>query len=142
MAFPDLSQNGKRFDKRGRDGIGTAFRRMRRSGSQRTTDDSTVKDRSRRPQAGSAAAARPDRALKTPRAASAPPLPARPLMRREGEKPAERVPVILETAGSDHYRLIDSGMGEKLEQYGPYRIVRPEAQALWPRGLPDAVWDK
>lgn len=101
-----------------------------------------MKDRSRRPQAGSAAAARPDRALKTPRAASAPPLPARPLMRREGEKPAERVPVILETAGSDHYRLIDSGMGEKLEQYGPYRIVRPEAQALWPRGLPDAVWDK
>ena len=29
------------------------------------------------------------------------------------------------------YGLIDSGHGRKLERYGPYRFVRPEAQALW-----------
>ncbi|MCD2183637.1 class I SAM-dependent rRNA methyltransferase [Rhizobium sp. GN54] len=68
--------------------------------------------------------------------------PQRPVRVHAGEKPAERVPVILETAGTDDYRLIDSGAGEKLEQYGPYRIVRPEAQALWPRSLPAHVWDR
>lgn len=61
---------------------------------------------------------------------------------REGEKPGERVPVILETTGSSDYHLIDSGHGLKLEQYGPYRIVRPEAQALWPPLLPAHVWEK
>ncbi|WP_026613468.1 class I SAM-dependent rRNA methyltransferase [Ensifer aridi] len=61
---------------------------------------------------------------------------------RTGEKPAERVPLILETAATAGYHLIDSGDGEKLEQYGPYRIVRPEAQALWPKALPASVWDK
>ncbi len=119
-----------------------------------------VKDRPRRPKSGPAApvkartpssaqAYRPP-AAKTPASKPtsgketrpAPELPARPLMRREGAKPAERLPVILETAGSDQYRLIDSGAGEKLEQYGPYRIVRPEAQALWQRSLPDSIWDK
>ncbi|WP_085024877.1 class I SAM-dependent rRNA methyltransferase [Ensifer aridi] len=61
---------------------------------------------------------------------------------RTGEKPADRVPLILETAATAGYHLIDSGDGEKLEQYGPYRIVRPEAQALWPKALPASVWDK
>ena len=61
---------------------------------------------------------------------------------RKGERPAERVPVILETADSDGFRLLDSGDGEKLEQYGPYRIVRPEAQALWPRTLDDGEWSQ
>lgn len=60
---------------------------------------------------------------------------------RTGEKPGERIPVILETAASGDYHLIDSGHGLKLEQYGPYRIVRPEAQALWPPVLPPHVWD-
>jgi len=67
--------------------------------------------------------------------------PLRKIAAHTGEKPVERVPVILETAGTNDYRLIDSGAGEKLEQYGPYRIVRPEAQALWPRSLPAHVWD-
>jgi len=125
------------------------------------TDDgrSIVKDKHRRPKSGPAAPARakahtrPAVKAEAPRAAAprppapnreprpAPEAPARPLIRRDGEKPAERVPVILETAGSDQYRLIDSGAGEKLEQYGPYRIVRPEAQALWQRSLP-SLWDK
>lgn len=52
------------------------------------------------------------------------------------------MPVILETKGSSDYHLIDSGHGLKLEQYGPYRIVRPEAQALWPPLLPAHIWEK
>jgi 23S rRNA (cytosine1962-C5)-methyltransferase len=58
-----------------------------------------------------------------------------------GERPPERVPVILESVASGDFHLIDSGYGLKLEQYGPYRIVRPEAQALWPPALPAHVWD-
>lgn len=56
--------------------------------------------------------------------------PQRALIVRTGERPAERVPLILESQGAGDFHLIDSGEGEKLEQYGPYRIVRPEAQAL------------
>ena len=61
---------------------------------------------------------------------------------RGGERPAQNVPLILETKPNDDYSLIDSGEGEKLEQYGPYRIVRPEAQALWPRSLKDSAWQR
>lgn len=68
------------------------------------------------------------------------PTPAR--SRRLGKRPAERIPVILETAITDGFQLIDSGSGEKLEQYGPYRIVRPEAQALWSRQLSEAEWNR
>lgn len=78
-------------------------------------------------------------AVKAERVAA--PFSDRPLMRRQGDKPAERVPVILENRSSDGFRLIDSGAGEKLEQYGPYRIVRPEAQALWTRTLPEREWE-
>ncbi|MEK1873434.1 MULTISPECIES: class I SAM-dependent methyltransferase [Rhizobium] len=66
----------------------------------------------------------------------------RPLMVRTGERPAERVPVILESLGAGDFHLIDSGNGEKLEQYGPYRIVRPEGQALWQPSLPKQTWEK
>lgn len=61
---------------------------------------------------------------------------------REGERPREAAPVILETSGEAGYRLLDTGAGLKLEQYGDIRVVRPEAQALWPKALPDAEWDK
>jgi 23S rRNA (cytosine1962-C5)-methyltransferase len=61
---------------------------------------------------------------------------------RPGSRPAERTPVILETAGEAGYRLLDSGYGEKLEQYGAVKVVRPEAQALWPKALPEAEWRK
>ena len=66
--------------------------------------------------------------------------PQRVLQRREGALPAERLPVILEVAPDAEYALIDSGVGAKLEQYGPYRIVRPEGQAIWQRALPAAEW--
>ncbi|MGE0503742.1 MAG: RsmD family RNA methyltransferase [Rhizobiaceae bacterium] len=62
------------------------------------------------------------------------------LPRRPGALPAERVPVILEVAPNADYALLDSGDGEKLEQYGPYRIVRPEGQAIWRRALPARDW--
>ncbi len=65
----------------------------------------------------------------------------RPMIERNGERPPERIPVILESTGAGDFHLIDTGNGLKLEQYGPYRIVRPEAQALWKPSLPDHVWD-
>lgn len=68
--------------------------------------------------------------------------PIRQLQKRHGERPAERVPVILETPGAGDFHLIDSGKGQKLEQYGAYRIVRPEGQALWSPSLASHVWDK
>ncbi|WP_084367376.1 class I SAM-dependent rRNA methyltransferase [Rhizobium sp. RU36D] len=69
------------------------------------------------------------------------PVTERVLTLRSGERPAERVPLILHSDGAGDFHLVDSGNGLKLEQYGPYRIVRPEAQALWPRALPDHVWE-
>ena len=29
------------------------------------------------------------------------------------------------------YTLLDCGRGEKLEQWGPYTLVRPDPQAIW-----------
>ncbi|MEO5326134.1 class I SAM-dependent rRNA methyltransferase [Mesorhizobium sp. CC13] len=66
----------------------------------------------------------------------------RMLARREGALPAERLPLILEVAPNDDYALLDSGDGQKLEQYGPYRIVRPEGQAIWQRALPAKDWER
>ena len=57
-----------------------------------------------------------------------------------GALPAERLPLILEVAPNGDYALLDSGGGEKLEQYGPYRIVRPEGQAIWRKALPAGEW--
>jgi 23S rRNA (cytosine1962-C5)-methyltransferase len=75
-------------------------------------------------------------------AREAPAATERPLKLRTGERPAERVPVILESFGAGDFHLIDSGNGLKLEQYGPYRIVRPEGQALWQPSLSQQVWEK
>jgi 23S rRNA (cytosine1962-C5)-methyltransferase len=68
-------------------------------------------------------------------------VPARDLLTRSGELPTETVPVILSSNGAGDFHIIDSGNGLKLEQYGNYRIVRPEAQALWRPTLPDRVWN-
>lgn len=94
---------------------------------------------------------RPEGATRAPRPAETPAIsepvktpaePQRTLMVRTGERPAERVPLILESQGAGDFHLIDSGEGEKLEQYGPYRVVRPEGQALWPKALPAHVWER
>jgi 23S rRNA (cytosine1962-C5)-methyltransferase len=38
------------------------------------------------------------------------------------------------------YKLIDCGNFQKVEQVGPYRFVRPAAQAVWKPRLGDDVW--
>lgn len=38
------------------------------------------------------------------------------------------------------YTLVDSGDGRKLEQFGPYLIDRPCAQAVWKKQLSDRDW--
>lgn len=62
--------------------------------------------------------------------------------RRSDPLPAERLPLVLEVLPNKNYALIDSGDGQKLEQYGPYRIVRPEGQAIWRPALPETEWLK
>ncbi|WP_346432620.1 class I SAM-dependent rRNA methyltransferase [Pseudohoeflea coraliihabitans] len=66
--------------------------------------------------------------------------PARPLRRHAGALPAEHVPLILETGADPGYELLDSGDAEKLERYGSLTVVRPEAQALWPRRRGETEW--
>lgn len=95
----------------------------------------------RRPE-GAARAPRPADAPSVSEPVKAPAEPQRTLTVRTGERPAERVPLILESQGAGDFHLIDSGEGEKLEQYGPYRVVRPEGQALWPKALPAHVWER
>jgi 23S rRNA (cytosine1962-C5)-methyltransferase len=44
----------------------------------------------------------------------------------------------------DDWSLIDCGNGQKLERYGPYKVARPEPQAMWAPALeswdPDATF--
>lgn len=47
---------------------------------------------------------------------------------------------LLITPPWEDYELLDTGGGRKLERYGPYRIVRPEPQAMWKPGLPESEW--
>jgi 23S rRNA (cytosine1962-C5)-methyltransferase len=39
------------------------------------------------------------------------------------------------------YELLDCGNGQKLEQVGPYRFVRPASQAVWSPSLPASEWN-
>jgi 23S rRNA (cytosine1962-C5)-methyltransferase len=39
------------------------------------------------------------------------------------------------------YELADSGHGLKLERFGPYCLIRPEARAAWHPSLPKKVWE-
>ncbi|WP_296598098.1 class I SAM-dependent methyltransferase [Phenylobacterium sp.] len=48
---------------------------------------------------------------------------------------------VMRTTGWTDYALLDSGGGRKLEQYGPYKVVRPEPQCLWTPRLPASAWD-
>ena len=49
---------------------------------------------------------------------------------------------VLESRGFPGYRLIDSGNGRKLEQFGGIIVDRPEPQALWKPALDTGRWDK
>jgi 23S rRNA (cytosine1962-C5)-methyltransferase len=40
------------------------------------------------------------------------------------------------------YALLDSGNGLRLERFGPFRLVRPEAEAIWKPALPNSEWEK
>lgn len=50
--------------------------------------------------------------------------------------------ILLDSPGWRDYELIDSGGGLKLERFGPYQFVRPEAQAIWQPALPEREWRK
>lgn len=51
-------------------------------------------------------------------------------------------PNIITESGWDGYRLLDSGAGRKLEQFGKVTVSRPEPQALWEKSLPEADWNR
>ncbi|WP_394332197.1 class I SAM-dependent methyltransferase [Parapedobacter koreensis] len=40
----------------------------------------------------------------------------------------------------EDYELIDCGDFEKLERFGNIVLIRPEPQAVWPKGLPEVEW--
>ncbi len=40
------------------------------------------------------------------------------------------------------YELIDTGDGMRLEQWGQYRLARPDPQIIWPQSLPQSEWNK
>lgn len=42
---------------------------------------------------------------------------------------------------NDDYELIDSGLCQKLERFGPYTLVRPSPQAVWKPSCPE-LWEK
>jgi len=49
---------------------------------------------------------------------------------------------ILTSPDWQDYELLDSGDGQKLERYGPYRLLRPEPEAVWQRSLPELEWTR
>lgn len=58
--------------------------------------------------------------------------------------PNQNIPQIsvLTSPEWNEYGLIDSGNGLKLERLGPYRLIRPEAEAMWKPGLPEKEWQR
>jgi 23S rRNA (cytosine1962-C5)-methyltransferase len=58
-------------------------------------------------------------------------------------KPVELPEIqLLAPQGWREYQLLDSGEGKTLERFGPYTLIRPEPQAIWPRSLPSSEWQK
>jgi len=49
---------------------------------------------------------------------------------------------LLTSPGWEDYCLLDSGNGRKLEQFGPYRLIRPEAEAVWSPAMEQEEWEK
>lgn len=58
-------------------------------------------------------------------------------------QPIEKLPAVhlLHSPHWKDYELLDSGEGYRLERFGPYRLARPEAEAIWRRGLPEREWN-
>jgi 23S rRNA (cytosine1962-C5)-methyltransferase len=42
----------------------------------------------------------------------------------------------------DEYELLDCGNGAKLERFGSFLLIRPEAEAIWKPTLPEINWQK
>ncbi|QKV19558.1 class I SAM-dependent rRNA methyltransferase [Oricola thermophila] len=132
------------------------FHRLRRQNAKAETLAKTDQRRNKRPRGRSAAGKTPERKGAETRAKAFRPRPKHALPQekaetattrmprrpRSGAAPRGEAPVILETAADANYALLDCGDGEKLERYGPYRIIRPEAQAIWAKRLPPAEWEK
>ena len=55
---------------------------------------------------------------------------------------AENKPIVnlLTSPGWEEYSLLDSGNGRKLEQFGPWRLIRPEAEAVWSPEMSADEW--
>ena len=49
---------------------------------------------------------------------------------------------LLESPDWKDYVLLDSGGGRKLERFGRYILIRPEAEAMWSPLLPETEWHK
>jgi 23S rRNA (cytosine1962-C5)-methyltransferase len=75
-----------------------------------------------------------------PKQVAQPQLP--PRRHYQGSRLSEQTGLILETAPTRDYALLDSGNGEKLERYGELLIRRPEGQAIWQPVLPEQEWQK
>lgn len=45
-------------------------------------------------------------------------------------------------AAFEDFQLLDSGRGYRLEQWGKYRLMRPDPQIIWERHLPEWEWEK
>ncbi|MEN8240993.1 MAG: class I SAM-dependent methyltransferase [Chloroflexota bacterium] len=41
-----------------------------------------------------------------------------------------------------NYQLLDSGKGRKLEQFGPYTVIRPDQRVVWKPALPPDRWQQ
>jgi 23S rRNA (cytosine1962-C5)-methyltransferase len=54
-------------------------------------------------------------------------------------QPIQR-PSLAVADGWKEYRLLDCGDGMKQERWGPYTLVRPDPQVLWPRQGGEAAW--
>lgn len=61
---------------------------------------------------------------------------------KSNSKPLQSILTQAPIHWNQSYRLIDSGDFEKLEQFGPYCLRRPEPQALWPKSLTENEWQE
>lgn len=57
-----------------------------------------------------------------------------------GPRPSAVPLSLVESAGFEDYRLLDSGNGRKLERFGRIVVDRPEPQALWRPLAGDEAW--
>lgn len=55
-------------------------------------------------------------------------------------EPRKHTITVLESPDWVDYQLLDSGNGRKLEIFGPHRVIRPEAEAVWQPSLNAKEW--